>query len=193
MDLLQEFLTQHFWHLGLESSPLEQVVLCTSSIHGLPWWLRRQSICLQCGRPEFDPWVGKIPWRRKWQPTPVLLPRKSHGWRNLVQATVHGVAKSQTWLSDFTYLLTYGLVHWCQWYLFLISLDTETHLQTLPNVPFRANYSWWKWLQHPLTWETPQWNVQFVLDYQIQISAVFRTSNQGYYYFLKIVLHVDHF
>ena len=31
-----------------------------------------------------DPWVGKIPWRRKWQPTPVLLPRKFHGWRSLV-------------------------------------------------------------------------------------------------------------
>ena len=29
--------------------------------------------------------VGKIPWRRKWQPTPVLLPRKSYGWRSLVQ------------------------------------------------------------------------------------------------------------
>ena len=31
-----------------------------------------------------DPWVGKIPWRRKWQPTPLLLPGKSHGWRSLV-------------------------------------------------------------------------------------------------------------
>ena len=29
----------------------------------------------------FNPWVGKIPWRRKWQPTPVLLPGKSHGQR----------------------------------------------------------------------------------------------------------------
>ena len=29
--------------------------------------------CLQCERPGFDPWVGKIPRRRKWQPTPVLL------------------------------------------------------------------------------------------------------------------------
>ena len=28
--------------------------------------------------------VGKIPWRRKWQPTPILLPEKSHGWRSLV-------------------------------------------------------------------------------------------------------------
>ena len=32
----------------------------------------------------FHPWVGKIPWRKKWQPTPVLLPGKSHGWRSLV-------------------------------------------------------------------------------------------------------------
>ena len=30
------------------------------SIYGLPWWLRWQRICLQCGRPGFDPWVGKI-------------------------------------------------------------------------------------------------------------------------------------
>ena len=40
---------------------------------GLPWWLRWVRVCLQCGRPEFNPWVGKIPWRRKWQTTPVFL------------------------------------------------------------------------------------------------------------------------
>ena len=34
-------------------------------------------------RPRFDPWVGKIPWRMKWQPTPVFLPGKSHGQKNL--------------------------------------------------------------------------------------------------------------
>ena len=36
------------------------------------------------GDPGSIPWVGKIPWRRKWQPTPVLLPRKFHAWRSLV-------------------------------------------------------------------------------------------------------------
>ena len=41
-----------------------------SSILGLPWWLRCQRICLQCGRPGFDPWVGMIHWRRARQPTP---------------------------------------------------------------------------------------------------------------------------
>ena len=40
----------------------------------LPWWLRWSRICLQCRRPGFDPWVRKIPWRRKQQPTPVFLP-----------------------------------------------------------------------------------------------------------------------
>ena len=38
---------------------------------------------LQCRRPRFDPWVEKIVWRRKWQPTPVFLPEKSHGERSL--------------------------------------------------------------------------------------------------------------
>ena len=49
---------------------------------GLPWWLRQQSFCLQCRRSGFDPWVRKISWRRKWQPTPVLLPGKFHGRRS---------------------------------------------------------------------------------------------------------------
>ena len=40
-------------------------------------------LCLQCRGCGFDPWVGTIPWRRKWQPTPVFLPGKSHG-RDLV-------------------------------------------------------------------------------------------------------------
>ena len=35
-------------------------------------------------RLRFDPWVGKIPWRRKWSPTPVFLPGESHGQRGLV-------------------------------------------------------------------------------------------------------------
>ena len=41
-------------------------------------------VSLQHGRPGFNPWVRKIPWRRKRQPTPVFLPGESHGWRNLV-------------------------------------------------------------------------------------------------------------
>ena len=56
------------------------------------------------GRPGFDPWAGKIPWRGKPQPTPVFWPGELHGQVLLHggawQATVYGVAKSQTRLSD---------------------------------------------------------------------------------------------
>ena len=40
--------------------------------------------CRRCKRCEFDLWVGKIPWRRAWQPTPVFLPGESHKQRSLV-------------------------------------------------------------------------------------------------------------
>ena len=49
----------------------------------LPWWFRQLRVSLQCKRPEFDPWVEKIPWRKKWQTTPVFLPGKCHGQRSL--------------------------------------------------------------------------------------------------------------
>ena len=39
-------------------------------------------ICLQCRRPGFDLWVGRIPWRREWQPSPVFFPGESHGQRS---------------------------------------------------------------------------------------------------------------
>ena len=44
----------------------------------------------------FDPWVGMIPWRRKWQPTPVFSPRKSHGQRGLVGYSPWGRKESDT-------------------------------------------------------------------------------------------------
>jgi len=50
---------------------------------------------MQCRRPRFDPWVGKISWRREWFPTPVFLLGEFHGQRSLV-ATVYAVTKNQT-------------------------------------------------------------------------------------------------
>ena len=62
-----------------------------------------QRTCLPVQKTQetlvFYPWVREIPWRRKWQPTPVSLPEKSHGQRSLVGYTVHGDAKSWTQLS----------------------------------------------------------------------------------------------
>ena len=55
----------------------------------------------QCRRPGFNPWVGKIPWRRKWQPTPVSLPGESHGQR--IDRLQSMGPQSRTRLSDFTF------------------------------------------------------------------------------------------
>ena len=51
---------------------------------------------------RFDPWVGKIPWRRKRQPTTVFMPGKSHGRRSLVDCSPWG-RWSRTRLSNFTF------------------------------------------------------------------------------------------
>ena len=55
-----------------------------------------ESVCLNRRRPRFHPWVGKIPWRRKCQPTPGLLPGKSHRWRRLVGYSPQGRKESDT-------------------------------------------------------------------------------------------------
>ena len=60
----------------------------------------------QCGRPGFDPWVGKILWRRKWQPTPVFLPGESHGQRSLVGYSRWGRKESD--MTERLHSLTYG-------------------------------------------------------------------------------------
>ena len=53
---------------------------------GLPRWCSGKESACQCRRLKrhrFNPWVGKIPWRRKWQPALVFLPGKFHGQRSL--------------------------------------------------------------------------------------------------------------
>ena len=71
---------------------------------GFPGGASSKELTCQCRRHkrrEFDPWVGKMPWRRKWQPTPVFLPAKPMD-RGAWWATVHGFAKSQIQLSNET-------------------------------------------------------------------------------------------
>ena len=66
----------------------------------LPGWLSGKESASQYRKCEFDPWVGKIPWRRKWQLNPVFLPGKSHGQRSLAGYSPWGCKKSWTRLSD---------------------------------------------------------------------------------------------
>ena len=56
---------------------------CTYSNKRVSQVAQWERFCLQCKRHKFDPWVGKIPWSRKWQLTSVFLPGKFHGERSL--------------------------------------------------------------------------------------------------------------
>ena len=53
----------------------------------------------QCRICRFNSWIRKMPWRKKWQPSPVFLPEKSHGHRSLAGYTVHAVAKESDMIS----------------------------------------------------------------------------------------------
>ena len=59
-------------------------------LKGLPWWLSGKESAWQCRRHGFNPWVGKMSWRRKWQPTPVFFPGKSHGQKSLASYSPWG-------------------------------------------------------------------------------------------------------
>ena len=73
---------------------------CSKQDTGLPWGLSaKESVC-QCRGVGFDPWIGKISWRREWQPTPRVLALGNPTNRGAWWATVHGVAKSRTGVSD---------------------------------------------------------------------------------------------
>ena len=82
------------WFLG-QDVPLEKGKATHSSILGLPGGSDGKESAYNAGKPGFNPWVGKIPWRRVWQPTPVLLPGESP-WTGSRCVTVHGVAELDT-------------------------------------------------------------------------------------------------
>ena len=63
---------------------------------GLPRWFRGKASTCQCRTRGFDPSLGKMPWRRKWQPTPVFLPGESHGQRSLACYSPWGHKESDT-------------------------------------------------------------------------------------------------
>ena len=58
-----------------------------------------------CRRCRFHPWVGKIPWSKKWQPTAVLLSGKFHGQRSLVGYSSWGPKESATEQTAYTQTL----------------------------------------------------------------------------------------
>ena len=80
--------TTWMWALGPDTSkPTLNLSLVSINLflskNGLPWWLSGKEVVYQRNRHGFDAWVRKVPWKRKWQPTPVFLPGKFHEQRSL--------------------------------------------------------------------------------------------------------------
>ena len=63
-------------------------------------WFRWYRICLRCRRHEFNPWVGKMHWRREWRLLPVFLPREFHRQRSLVGYSPWGRRVRQHWATN---------------------------------------------------------------------------------------------
>ena len=74
-------------------------------------------------RPGFNPWVGKIPWRKEWQSTPVFLPGESHGQRSLTGYSPWGCRES-----DVTEQLTH-----CAWNR-VVRLNKDSVVDVLHNL-----------------------------------------------------------
>ena len=65
----------------------------TKQIKRFPMWLSGKESTCRCRRPGFNPWVGKISWRREWQPPPGFLPGKPRGQKSLVSYSPRGCIK----------------------------------------------------------------------------------------------------
>ena len=87
----------HSLHPFTPSSTLEK--LYSRQIQprgGLPWWLSNKESACNAGDAGSTHELGRSPWRRKWQPTSVFWPGKSHGWRSLVGCSPWGHEESDT-------------------------------------------------------------------------------------------------
>ena len=111
-ELLEMF---HFsLRQGFPSVQFSHSVMSDSATHGLQhnklarWCSGKESACRcrRCKRHEFSPWVGKMPWRMAWGPTQYSCLENPMDWGAWL-AAIHGVAKSQTWLSDWAHTQTH--------------------------------------------------------------------------------------
>ena len=72
----------------------------TYDIHRASLVAQQLRICLQYRKPGFNPQVGKMPWRRDWQPIPVFLPGDFHGQRSLAGSGPWGRRVRHNWRTN---------------------------------------------------------------------------------------------
>ena len=106
------------------------------AVMGFPGGASGKEATCQCRkhrRLAFDPWVGKIPWRRAWQPTPEFLPGKPHGLRSLVGYSPQGCKESDmTETTQQAHIKTQLQKHFVE---FVVRTSLRTLFTILLNVP----------------------------------------------------------
>ena len=133
------------------------------------WWLSGKESACQCRRSKFDPWVQKIPWRRKWQPTPVFLPGKCHGQWSPVGLQSMGSQKSQTWQrlnNNWMNIYTYTEIHRiCAWIYMYTCMHIYIKMNICADDP-QLEMVWLKsfWLHGVWKWYT--FNRNHTLDFE---------------------------
>ena len=120
--------------------------------------------CKRCG---FDPWVGKILWRRKWQPTAVFLPGESHGQRSLTgyspwgyKRVGHNLAKHSLVLKTM-YFMCYVNIPWFYLsFFFFINVAQKMKHERWIVLPANESISWEPagsgyWAETFFKWKVP--------------------------------------
>jgi len=103
----------------------------------------------QCRRPRFNPWFGKIPWKREWQPASVFLPGEFYGQRCLERYSPWGLTGTNTFTShthithwDYRGRQLCGLSSWRRWgipnFCFLNSWEYNQHSREIPTDLIRS-------------------------------------------------------
>ena len=116
-----------------------------STHNGLPrWYTGKESTCRcrRCKRSGFDPWMGKSPRRRKWQPPPVFLPRKFQT-AEPDRATVRGVAESD--MTEPANTSTHNIIFILLWYVYYKGFTSRMNwlLQKKKSPPLLTTvYKW---------------------------------------------------
>ena len=83
----------------------------------------------RCKGRRFDPWIGKIPWRRAWQPTPVFLPGESQGQRSRVDKQLLKLCSSQPNLIQPHSKIPFQIWLLWEWVICPYIKKSQTHMQ----------------------------------------------------------------
>ena len=123
----------YIWKYGLNSHFIS-LLMTQMQFVGASLWVQLVKNLLAsaggCRRCRFDSWVGKIPWSRKWQPTPVFLPGKFHGQRSLAGYSLWGHKESD--MAECTHTHTHTHTHRvCEPMALPSHVHTHTHTHSL--------------------------------------------------------------